>query len=154
MASNNGVWNWWHVLRFSIAPAYYQTTWFRLSVFAALLILLAALYKMRVRQVAQRVRAQMEARVEERERIARDLHDTFLQSVQGLILKCHAATRQIPADEPARRTMETARDRADEVLSEGRDRVRSLRFIPSVVCHVQACRGRNPGPRPRPSRQC
>jgi signal transduction histidine kinase len=129
MASNNsGVWNETGTyFDFAIATAYYQTTWFRLSVFAAFLILLVALYQMRVRQVAQRVREQMEARVEERERIARDLHDTFLQSVQGLILKFHAATRQIPADEPARQTMETALDRADEVLSEGRDRVRNLR---------------------------
>src|SRR4030095_11744061 len=61
------------------------------------------------------------------ERIARDLHDTFLQSVQGLILKFDAATKQIPPDEPARKAMEDALDRADEVMAEGRDRVRNLR---------------------------
>jgi len=69
----------------------------------------------------------MEERLEERERIARDLHDTLLQSVQGLILKFHAGVRQIRRDEPARETLENALDHADQVLAEGRDRVRNLR---------------------------
>src|SRR5262249_18988275 len=69
-------------LDFSIAPAYYQTTWFRVSCGVAFLLLLAALYQLRVRQVARQVRGRMEERLNERERIARDLHDTLLQSVQ------------------------------------------------------------------------
>jgi signal transduction histidine kinase len=89
--------------------------------------LLGALYQLRVRQVARQVRVRMEERLDERERIARDLHDTLLQSVQGLILKFHAGVRQIPSNAPARETMEKALDRADQVLAEGRDRVRDLR---------------------------
>jgi len=81
----------------------------------------------RVRQVSQRVRVQLEARLEERERIARDLHDTLLQSVQGLILKFHAITKQMPRDLAAHDALEKALDRADEVVAEGRDRVRNLR---------------------------
>ena len=69
----------------------------------------------------------MEGRLDERERIARDLHDTLLQSVQGLILKFHAGIKQIPSQIPARETMEKALDHADQVLAEGRDRVRNLR---------------------------
>src|SRR5262245_28771447 len=129
MACNNsGMWNEAGTfLDFSIAPAYYQTTWFRLSCVAALLVLLAAIYQVRVRQVSQRVRVQLEARLEERERIARDLHDTLLQSVQGLILKFHAITKQMPRDLAAHDALEKALDRADEVVAEGRDRVRNLR---------------------------
>src|ERR1700749_2238267 len=129
MACNNsGVWNETGTfLDFSIAPAYYQTAWFRVSCVAAFLLLLGALYQVRLRQVARQVRGRMEERLEERERIARDLHDTLLQSVQGLILKFHAVAKQIPGDEPARDALERTLDHADQVLAEGRDRVRNLR---------------------------
>jgi ligand-binding sensor domain-containing protein/signal transduction histidine kinase len=129
MACNNsGVWNEaGEFLDFSIAPAYYQTTWFRVLLATAFIALLATLYRLRVRQVAQRVRGLMEERLDERERIARDLHDTLLQSVQGLIMKFHVGVSKIPPDVAARGALEKALDRADEVLAEGRDRVRNLR---------------------------
>jgi ligand-binding sensor domain-containing protein/signal transduction histidine kinase len=129
MACNNsGVWNETGTfLDFSIAPAYYQTTWFRVALVAVFLIVLAMLYQLRLRQVAWQVRGRMEERLEERERIARDLHDTLLQSVQGLILKFHAVSKQIPADAPAHDALEKTLDHADQVLAEGRDRIRNLR---------------------------
>jgi signal transduction histidine kinase len=126
--NNSGVWNETGTFfDFSIAPAYYQTTWFRVLIVAGVLLLLAAAYQLRVRQVAGQVRARLEERVEERERIARDLHDTLLQSVQGLILSVDAAAQQIPPDNPAHADLEKTLDRADEVVAEARDRVRNLR---------------------------
>jgi signal transduction histidine kinase len=77
------------------------------------------------------MRSRLEERVAERERIARELHDTLLQGVQGLILKFQDATEDIPRDSAARRKMEEALDRADDVLIEGRDRVKDLRTSPS-----------------------
>ena len=71
-------------LEFSIAPAYYQTNWFRASVVAAFFLALWALYRLRLHQLAREFNAQMEGRVDERLRVARDLHDTLLQSFQGL----------------------------------------------------------------------
>ena len=129
MACNNsGVWNETATyLDFSIAAAYYQTMWFRVLVVAGVLFLLGALYQLRVRQVAGQVRARIEERVEERERIARDLHDTLLQSVQGLVLRVDAAAQQIPPDHPAHGDLERTLDRAEEVVAEARDRVRNLR---------------------------
>ncbi len=129
MACNNsGVWNETGAyLDFVIDPAYYQTTWFRLLVAATVVLFLVTLYQLRLHQVAAQVRARMEERLEERERIARDLHDTLLQSVQGLILKFDAAAKQIPRDQPAHDAIQKTLDRADEVLAEGRDRVRNLR---------------------------
>ncbi|MEY2396099.1 MAG: hypothetical protein QOF94_2444, partial [Acidobacteriaceae bacterium] len=131
IASNNsGVWNEAGTyLDFTIAPAYYQTTGFRVLFAIAFLMLLGVIYQLRLRQVAGQVRARMEERLEERERIARDLHDTLLQSVQGLILKFHAVAKQIPSDEPAHDALEKTLDHADEVLAEGRDRLRNLRAI-------------------------
>jgi signal transduction histidine kinase/ligand-binding sensor domain-containing protein len=131
IASNNsGVWNETGAfLDFSIAPAYYQTLSFRVGLVAGFALLLTAIYQLRMRQVAGQVRARMEERLNERERIARDLHDTLLQSVQGLILKFHAVAKKIPLDVPAREAMEKTLDHADEVLAEGRDRVRNLRAV-------------------------
>src|SRR5262249_18493557 len=107
IASNNsGVWNEaGAILDFAIDPAYYQTTWFRLSCVAAFLALLGALYYVRLRYVAQQFNIRLEERVGERTRIARDLHDTLLQSFQGVLLKFHAVTFALP-DRPdeARKT--------------------------------------------------
>ena len=138
-SNNSGVWNEAGTsFAFSIAPAYHQTTWFRLSCVAAFLALLWALYQLRLRQTTQRVQHRMEGRLMERERIARELHDTLLQSVQGLILKFDAVAKQIPRDEPARRAMDEALDRADEVMGEGRERVRSLRAGASELSDLPA----------------
>jgi PAS domain S-box-containing protein len=52
--NNSGLWNdVGDTLDFSVAPAYYQTYWFRLSCFAALVVLLWATFRMRVRQVQE-----------------------------------------------------------------------------------------------------
>jgi ligand-binding sensor domain-containing protein/signal transduction histidine kinase len=126
--NNSGVWNeTGAALEFNISPSYYQTNWFLALCIASVLAILYLIYDLRLKQVARLVRGRMEERLGERERIARDLHDTFLQSVQGLILKFAAVAKQIPRDEPARRAMEDSLDLADQVLAEGRDRVRNLR---------------------------
>jgi len=137
--NNSGVWNETGAyVDFTIAPAYYQTAWFRVSVAVLFLLVLGALYQLRLRQVARVVRGRMEERLEERERIARDLHDTLLQSVQGLILKFHAVLKQIPADMPAHNALEKTLDHADEVLAEGRDRIRNLRVNPATLSDLPA----------------
>src|SRR5262249_43683840 len=115
MASNdNGVWNQEGAyLDFSIAPKYYQTRWFQILCVVALLALFAAFYHLRLRQVARQFNIRMEERLNERARIARDLHDTLLQSFQGLLLKFHTVTYYLP-DRPAeaKKTLESAIDQA------------------------------------------
>jgi signal transduction histidine kinase/ligand-binding sensor domain-containing protein len=112
---------------FSIAAAFYQTWWFRLlcGICAAQLFWLA--YRLRLRQMASQIRIRLEERVSERERIARDLHDTLLQGIQGIIVSIHAVSVRLPLRDPNRVDLETALDRADEALEEGRDRVNTLR---------------------------
>ncbi|HXP10484.1 MAG TPA: two-component regulator propeller domain-containing protein, partial [Acidobacteriaceae bacterium] len=107
-------------------PFFYQTVTFRLAAFVVGVLLLVGLYQLRLRQAAAGLSARLEERLAERERIARDLHDTLLQGFQGLILRFHDAMMDIPEREPARQRMEAALDRADEVMAEGRDRVVSL----------------------------
>src|SRR5262249_26952271 len=101
MASNNsGVLNEaGPAVNFSTAPACYQTIWFRSLCVLAFLGLVAALYEMRLRQFARQFNMRLEERVNERTRIARDLHDTLLQSFQGVLLKFHAVTYLLP-DQP------------------------------------------------------
>jgi len=130
MACNNsGVWNEAGTfLDFSIAPAYYQTALFRLSCLAAFLLLLGALYRLRLRQVARQFNMRLEERVGERTRIARELHDTLLQSFQGVLLKFSAVRFLLPpgADE-AEKTLEKAIDQAEQAIADGRDAVQGLR---------------------------
>ena len=89
MASNSdGVWNSTEaILPFEVEPALWQTWWFRVSCVVAFLVLLWALYQLRLRQVARQFNIRLEERVSERTRIARDLHDTLLQSFHGVLLR-------------------------------------------------------------------
>jgi signal transduction histidine kinase len=85
IASNNdGVWNeTGATLDFKVAAAWYQTIWFRALCFLAGVLLLWAIYRLRLRQIAGHMKARFDERLAERTRIARDLHDTFLQTIQG-----------------------------------------------------------------------
>ena len=98
IASNNsGVWNeQGDTLEFSVAPAYYQTNWFLALCAALLLALLWAAYQFRLRQLHHQFAMTLEARVSERTRIARDLHDTLLQSFHGLLFRFQAARNMLP----------------------------------------------------------
>jgi len=130
MASNNsGVWNEaGDTLSFSIAPAYYQTRSFIAMVALGIAILLWAAYQLRIRQLAHQFNRTLEARVSERTRIARDLHDTLLQSLQGLLLRFHSALTLLPArPDEARQRLERALDQAEAAITEGRNAVHGLR---------------------------
>jgi signal transduction histidine kinase len=75
------------------------------------------------------IELRIDERIQERTRIARELHDTLLQDVQGLILKIDAIAKRMPKADPAREDIEKTLDYADHVLAEGRDRIRSLRTV-------------------------
>ncbi len=129
IASNNdGVWNTAGAsLAFSVQPTFFQTRFFYALCAAVLLLVLWLLYSLRLRQVTARLTGMLEERLRERERIARELHDTFLQGIQGLILEFQAIANRIPAPEPVHQQMERALERADNILVEGRESVHDLR---------------------------
>jgi len=128
MACNNsGVWNEKGAfLDFSIAPAYYQTTWFLGVCVAALAALLIGVYELRVRQVAREYNLRLDERVNERLRIARELHDTLLQSFQGLLMRFQAVSNELEEGEP-KEELDEAIGRAAQAITEGRDAVQGLR---------------------------
>ena len=136
-ANENGVWNEsGATLAIVIPPTFVQTRSFVALCVAAAILLLWFAYALHVRRLTGNLRNRLEERVAERERIARELHDTLLQGVQGLMLKFQAVTEEIPRDSPARQMMEQALDRADDVLIEGRDRVKDLRIQPTTAADL------------------
>ncbi|WP_245156787.1 sensor histidine kinase [Lysobacter arenosi] len=127
-ANSDGVWNRNGTsLEFEIRPAFVQTKWFVLLCAFVTILVLWGLYRLRVVQVTARIRSRLEERTQERERIARELHDTLLQGVQGLILRFQAAADRIPHENGSKRQLEAALDAADKVVVDARDRVWDLR---------------------------
>jgi len=127
-ASRDGVWNdTGATLDFEIHPTFFQSWPFYLLCAALALALLWLAYSLRLRVVASRIQARMNERLDERERIARELHDTLLQSVQGLIMRFNNIAQDISIIPPAHREMIEALDSADAIVVEGRDRVHALR---------------------------
>jgi signal transduction histidine kinase/ligand-binding sensor domain-containing protein len=130
IASNNsGVWNeQGDSIEFSVDPAYYQTNWFRALCVVAVLALLWAAHQFRVRQLHHEFEMTLQTRVGERTRIARDLHDTLLQSFHGLVFRFQAARNMLPnRPEEATQTLDTALIRAEQALEESRHSIQGLR---------------------------
>jgi signal transduction histidine kinase len=127
--NSDGVWNESAAkLDFSVAPAYYQTNWFRALCASVFLALLWAAYQVRIRQVQHQFALTLEARVGERTRIARDLHDTLLQSFHGLLFRFQATRNLLPnRPEEATQALDTALIRAEQALDESRNSIQGLR---------------------------
>ena len=126
--NSDGVWNESAAkLDFSIAPAYYQTNWFRALCAFIFLALLWAAYQLRVRQLQHQFAMTLEARVGERTRIARELHDTLLQSFHGLLLRFQTVSQLLPERSEAKEKLDSAIEQAAEAITEGRDVVQGLR---------------------------
>jgi signal transduction histidine kinase/ligand-binding sensor domain-containing protein len=127
--NNDGVWNeQGAALDFSVDPAYYQTHWFQAGDVAIFLVSLWGLYQLRLRQIARQFSGRLEERIAERTRIARELHDTLLQSFQGSLFEFQAAQKLLSRrPEEASRTLDQAIRSAKAAISEGRDAIHELR---------------------------
>jgi signal transduction histidine kinase/ligand-binding sensor domain-containing protein len=132
--NNSGVWNEeGAALDFVIPPAWYQTNWFRALCVAAFLALLWAMYQLRLRQLARQFNMRLEERVGERTRIARDLHDTLLQSFHGLVFRFQAARNMLPnRPEEGTQALDAALIRAEQALDESRHSIQGLRLSVSA----------------------
>jgi two-component sensor histidine kinase len=129
MASNgDGIWtDPVTAAPFVVRPGLYQTWWFfTLSIFASIALVWFVFYS-RFRSISHDVRLRAEERADERIRIARDLHDTLLQGIQGLLLNFHVAAQKVPPDHESRSALEKALAMADRLILEGRNRVTRLR---------------------------
>ena len=127
-ANEDGLWSTEPAaMSFVVPPIFNQTWWFRAMWIPLAGALAWLLMRWRLRQLAQRYAERHEAILIERERIARELHDTLLQSVQGLILRFQSSVDRMQPGDATRVALERSLDRAEHVLAEGRDRVTDLR---------------------------
>jgi ligand-binding sensor domain-containing protein/signal transduction histidine kinase len=128
-SNSDGVWNEQGVsLPILITPPWWETNWFRALCLAVFLAMLWAAYQYRVRRLHHEFEMTLEARVGERTRIARDLHDTLLQSFHGLLLRFQTVSVLLP-ERPieAKEKLDSAIEQAAGAITEGRDAVQGLR---------------------------
>lgn len=114
-------------LGFEIPPSFLQSLSFKVICVVLAVALLALLYRIRLRLLMRQVRTRLYERLAERERIARDLHDTFFQAIQGLLLRFNTGTSMLKQDEPARAIFEDALKQSDQVMMGGRELLLDLR---------------------------
>jgi signal transduction histidine kinase/ligand-binding sensor domain-containing protein len=128
LASNSdGVWSKDpSQLSFSVAPAYYETNWFRALCVAVLFALLLAAYQLRVLQLHRQFEMTLDARVGERTRIARELHDTLLQSFHGILLHLKTLSNELSGGQ-MKQKLDKVINQAAQAIVEGREAVQGLR---------------------------
>ena len=132
-ANPDGVWSVHDAtFAFQVDPLFWQTWWFRLSMLAGCIIIVLALHHFRVTRVAWQLNVRFEERVSERTRLARDLHDTLLQSFQALMLRLQVVDDLLPEGK-AKEQLEQTLQRADQAIAEGRSAVYDLRSSATIT---------------------
>jgi len=114
---------------FEVEPTVWQTWWFRTSSAALILLLVWSLYRYRLHQLAKEFNIRLEERVGERTRVARELHDTLLQTVQGSKFVADDALEKANDSVPVnvRRALEQLSKWLGQATQEGRVALNSLR---------------------------
>jgi signal transduction histidine kinase/ligand-binding sensor domain-containing protein len=138
-ANNYGIWNDRGAnVRFVLQPHFYQTSRFSALCGGVFMVLLWAAYEFRVRHLQREYNLRLEERLEERTRIARELHDTLLQSVQGLMISFQAVRNLMPGRaEEAIRTLDHAIREGDDAIAEGRAAIQGLRADPALESNLE-----------------
>jgi signal transduction histidine kinase/ligand-binding sensor domain-containing protein len=126
--NNDGLWNdVGAALDFSIAPSWYQTWWFRILSVIAIFLAFGTLYRLRMRQISKALSASFDERLSERTRLARELHDTLLQTIQGSKMVADDALDQPSDPDHMRRAMERLSQWLGQSMGELRTALNSLR---------------------------
>ena len=131
-ANSDGIWNTsGESVTVSVAPAWYQTSLFRFCALASVIVLLYGLMFLERQRYMRLVRARYHERLEERTRIARNLHDTLIQTIQGSKLLADHAQEPPQDTEGMRHALKQLSAWLGGAIREGRVALDSLRAMPS-----------------------
>jgi len=108
-------------------PYFYETVLFQLSMAALFVLALGVAYHFRVRQIAASINARFDERLAERTRIARDFHDTLMQTIQGSKMVADTALENSNSPERMKYAMERLSKWLGQAIQEGRQALSSLR---------------------------
>jgi signal transduction histidine kinase/ligand-binding sensor domain-containing protein len=114
-------------LDIDLEPAFFQTKWFKALCVCIALLILWLLYMLRMALVERRYRLLFNERIAERERIARNMHDTLLQGVQGMLMQIAMLSQSPNLVEPDRQKAVRIEGNLRQILVEGRDSISTLR---------------------------
>lgn len=121
---------WWEssALLLEQLPFFYQTRWF-LAVASAIVLSMTYLgYRLRLRQAVDRIQAGFEERMNERTRIAYELHDSVVQAISGSTMLVENAAEKVPNSLPmVKGYLLRAVDKLDMALTESRAALKGLR---------------------------
>jgi signal transduction histidine kinase len=127
-ATARGAWNAPGTsLRIEVLPAWWDTWWFRSIYITCFAVLIWIAYVIRVRHLSRQMSLRMQERISERNRIARDLHDTLLQGLVSASLQLEVAETQLPAQSGARPLVERITMQLRKMIDESRNTVSGLR---------------------------
>src|SRR6185437_8974971 len=123
--NNDGFWNQsGAVIAFSLEPHFYQTYWFYALLLVALALTAWSVYRWRVKQVE----AQFGAVLQERNRIAREIHDTLAQGFAGVSVQLEIVSRLLASStDTAREHLDQARALVRKSLVDARSSIWELR---------------------------
>jgi signal transduction histidine kinase len=129
MAANcDGVWSRNSAeLRLNVLPAFYARLWFRALCVVAAAALLLLIFFIRLAQVHSRYRLRLQERHAERERIARDIHDTLLQGIQALLFRLQVWELNPSVPGALRQEISKVITQSIAIVVEGRERILMLR---------------------------
>jgi len=132
-ASNpDGVWSPQQAaIAFEVEPSLFQTRWFQVGIVGVVALAALGIYRLRMQQLHRQFHVGLEARVQERTRIARELHDTLLQTLHGLMFQFQAVRNLMPRrPDAAMRSLDDAISETEKALTESRDAIQGLRSEP------------------------
>lgn len=124
-------------LSLSVLPAWWQTWWFYATIAVLTAVIMTVLYRLRMMQLAAIYNLRLEERLGERTRVARDLHDTLLQSFQGVTYRLEAIRMLLPGQpEVAAEMLDVVLTKSDDAIIEGRETIQSLRDPSNVTADL------------------
>jgi signal transduction histidine kinase len=142
-----GVWNTTGAsVQIKVLGPWWTWAWVRAAFVLLTISAMLALYRFRVRHLANQLNLRFEERLAERTRIARELHDTLLQSFHGLMFQFQAV-RNILSRRPeeAIQALDAALERTEQAIAEGRDAIHGLRsstVVPNELAQAVTALGK------------